>query len=705
METPQANEPTASSSTPSTTQRNYNAPEVDRSKVAQRPIPKSQTEDPRAFQVGQILRRFKPTVTEEELSTGITFKLAPSDPDFPYDIEALDCVLWVPKSYPSALKPKLKITNNDIPRGFQINIERGFDAITASASDATLLGLMNRLDKQLEGILAGEKAETVKLTVMPNRGQPTQRVQPPVPQQTTTAPPATTEAIAPPGHTEQQKAEATRKRQADTRQLEARLGRLQGFAKSADGFLYTLPLDSPKRASWPASLQGVKGFTLALPKSYPLEPATVHFDSDTQEARNVEDAFKARSVSAADPTIMQQINYLTQHLKEMSAQHSIQPAMMPSKSVDTKKSAEQDPNSVTQEAVQPISTQDHDRPHVQHIPRPPEWDFVAADGEDSESDSDYSYDSGDDTEEADGKTDEEQPVPSAPAERGILLSFPQLELHGIELLELVSLNLTIKCERCKDTLDVERLRNNAKGEGSNMREASCKKCANGLAVGFRADLMHINAARAGYLDLDGCTVVDMLPSNFLPTCAECSSQLPAPGVVSVRGESTMAICRECHRKMSFRIPDVKFLLVSQAALRASRAPGRKKVKESLGITAGTELPRRGRCTHYGKSYRWFRFSCCSKVFACDKCHDEQTDHPNEHANRMLCGFCSREQNYRPEDCGICHSVLTGRRGHGFWEGGQGTRDPARMSRKDPRKYKRRPGTKPKTKHLPNDVRR
>ncbi|KAK3051837.1 hypothetical protein LTR09_007137 [Extremus antarcticus] len=142
--------------------------------------------------------------------------------------------------------------------------------------------------------------------------------------------------------------------------------------------------------------------------------------------------------------------------------------------------------------------------------------------------------------------------------------------------------------------------------------------------------------------------------------------------------------------------EVKFLLVSASAIRASRAPGKKKAKENLGITVGTELPRRGRCPHYRKSYRWFRFSCCQKVFPCDRCHDEQEDHPNEHANRMLCGYCSREQNYRPEDCGTCHAPLTGKKGSGFWEGGKGTRDPMRMSRKDPRKYKRRPGTKPKT---------
>ncbi len=38
---------------------------------------------------------------------------------------------------------------------------------------------------------------------------------------------------------------------------------------------------------------------------------------------------------------------------------------------------------------------------------------------------------------------------------------------------------------------------------------------------------------------------------------------------------------------------------------------------------------------------------------------------------MLCGYCSREQNFRPEDCGICHAVLVGKKGGRFWEGGQG----------------------------------
>ncbi|MCJ1288460.1 hypothetical protein MMC26_007818 [Xylographa opegraphella] len=65
----------------------------------------------------------------------------------------------------------------------------------------------------------------------------------------------------------------------------------------------------------------------------------------------------------------------------------------------------------------------------------------------------------------------------------------------------------------------------------------------------------------------------------------------------------------------------------------------------------------------------------------------------QHTNKHISGFCSREQNYRPEDCAVCHAVLVGKRGGGFWEGGKGTRDKTKMSRKDARKYKRVGGSR------------
>lgn len=534
-------------------------------------MPQVQTEDPRAFQIAQIQRRFKPTVIELEEKTELRFGLVPSDPDFPYEIDALQCTLLVPKQYPSSDEPTLRVTNNDIPRGFQINIERGFDQIYTASPNATLLGLFNRLDKQLDQILSGQMAETVKLVI--NRGPP-----PAEPKQTVTAPAPVTkvipERLAPPRprYTEGQRAVALAKRRTAARQLEARFSRVQGFKKSSDGTSYTLPLDSPKRPKWPGSLQSLRTFTLVLPELYPLNTCFIHLDSDGEEARAVEQAFLTHASEIKDATLTQLVNHLTIHIADMAvagkASDNPKPRHVPEPAEAAAKSDSVEPQVAEPNALPP---HDSDRQHIVHIPRPPEWTPKEDEsGEDTGSDSDYSYDSGDETEgNTTGEEARDSSAPTAPAERGILLSFPHLELHGIELLELTSLSLTVKCQRCKDITDVEKLRNNAKGDVAGSRQMNCKKCAQALIVGFRMDLMHESSARGGYLDLDNCTVIDMLPryyicakralnrritltrhSNFVPTCSECSTAYPAPGLVSVRGESAMANCRECHHRMS-----------------------------------------------------------------------------------------------------------------------------------------------------------
>ncbi|RMY80490.1 hypothetical protein D0864_08645 [Hortaea werneckii] len=674
--------------------------------AAVRPVPKAEVEDPRAFQIGQIQRRFKPHAADTVDGTTLSLRMKPSDPDFPYEIDDLECELRVPRSYPSSGRPSIQVTNKDIPRGFQINIERGFDLILSSNPGLTLLAAMNRLDRQLEPILAGRMAETIKIVA--NKGPAGQapvqpQPQPPPPRAATND---STErknfhSKQPVVFTPQQKDEARSKRQLHARQLEARFSRMPGFVKSSDGQSYVLPLESPRKSTWPQTLQSLRCFRLIVPEEHPLESPFIVLESDSDEARNVEAAFTRLPGKIPGATLTQLVNHLVLHISAMAAESSSldQEDSKTVQDIQTPPSNVEKPNTSEPPSNQ-ASHVDVDRPHLHVIPRPPEWENPQhetadeSEGTDSEA-SEAEGDSSHSDHENEDQRLRDQDVSGTPAERGILLSFPNLELHGIELLEVSSLSITIKCERCKDTMDVHRLRNYS-GSASAMRQETCKKCAITMAVGFRSDMIHANSVRAGYLDLDGCTVVDMLPSNFLPTCAECSTQFPAPGIVAVRGDSAMTICRECHKKMTLRISELKFLLVSATAARASRALGRKKPKENLGIHAGSELPRKGRCSHYAKSFRWFRFSCCSKVFPCDRCHDQQSDHPLEHANRMICGYCSREQNYRPEDCAICHALMIGKKGSGFWEGGKGTRDPKRMSRKDPRKYKRRPGTKPKT---------
>lgn len=610
-------------------------------------------------------------------------KIVPSDPDFPFEMDVLDCNLQVPAQYPKDV-PSIRVLNKDMPRGFAINVEKGFDRLAASKS-LTLLDLMKSLDKNLEVFLSERKAETITLVTnadkrhvqnVPVRALELQGV--PKPAST----PTPVKAVpAEPVFTADQRAVAAERRKAEIRQLEARLGRLPLYNKSGDGIAYTLPLEPRKRSDLSGAVQAIKTFKLFVPTLYPLQPCRVQLEVQTSDAtRNIEREFANRAEQERSTNLMGHINYLAQNMHVMAKVVEAKvPEPAPEQPTAQHKFIEHEKEDLNSNNLE---VEDKERSHIVHIPRPPEWTVIdSSDVEDSSDD--YSYDSGDESGPGGVDVDSEEPLGPSPAhvaEKGTALSFPFLELYGIELLEVVVLNITIKCERCKDTMDVNNLKN------LTSRTETCKKCASPLTVGFRRELLHSNNIRAGFLDLDGCTIVDMLPSRFIPTCSECSTSYPLPGIVSVRGETTSTNCRECHQKLSFKLPETKFLRITTSHLPPSGP--RRKPKESLGLVAGTELPKRGRCKHYAKSYRWFRFSCCAKVYACDRCHDESEEHPNEHANRMICGWCSREQNYRPEDCGVCHGVVVGKKGSGFWEGGKGTRDRTRMSRKDKRKHRR-----------------
>ena len=654
--------------------------------VVTRPNSKAQIEDPREFEISQIKRRFSPEVKNDVQGTSLTFQLNPSDPDFPFELDGLKCTLVVPKGFPGTGRPVLKVRNAEMERGYQINVERGFETLVDRFPQKSLLGLMNELDKNLEKFLTSEKAQTVKIVTNAPR---TVGAQMPV-----VTPEVPTVIAQPVRFTPSQKDEASTKREFDIRQLEARMGRQPLFSKRADGTSFNVPLQVAKPSRLPLPLQSLRDITLLVPLMYNLEPCTVVLNgAQSHESGLVEATFERRARQKPELSLMAHINYLAQNIH-----------LMVQETQETRETPQQVPgtadvpevlilSATTATAASgipgPAPTED-ERPHVKVIPRPLEWAMPNEHSEDDESSDTYDSDEEFSDDEEGGIAVPDDPVRSAP-EVGVLLSFPFLELYGIEVLKLASVSITVKCDRCKTVADIKNIQPQ-KAEISVPKIESCHKCTNGMSVSYRSELMHANSVRAGFLDLDGCTIMDLLPSRFIPTCSECSTDYSAPGLVSVRGDTTLSMCRECHRKMSFKIPDVKFLRVSSAgADRPDRPLPRKKAKENLGIVAGQELPRRGRCQHYGKSYRWFRFSCCCKVYACDRCHDTAEEHPNEHANRMLCGFCSREQAYRPEDCGFCHSVLVGKKGGGFWEGGKGTRDKVRMSRKDPRKYKRRGG--------------
>lgn len=701
-----------STASKSTTQRS-NARQVPKERVVTKPVP---NQDPRAFQINQIKRRFSARDEDSEDATLLHFSFHPSDPDFPFDLpKGLICVLHVLYAYPQTTDepPRLAVKNSDMSRGYQINVERGFAKIVQSSPRPDLLAWLKEFDKQLEDYLIEQKADTI--TFVPNTKTPA-RVIPPATQtsQVTAKKPDNLppRQISPPKptYTAAQREQASVRHQGETHQLTARLGRQPLFQKIdfLDSISYTLPISPRKPSELPVPLQSIRTVKLVVPSLYPLEPCTIEILEVSKEAaRKTEQGFarKARG-DGKDMNLLSLVNWLAQSIHLLATEPDPQPEIEVAKMVDLNIQG-----SNVQEI--PQKRQDNEQRHVIVISRPPEWStgFGADDSSDS-------YGSGPDAEDsAEQDTDDDQagvapPEQSASStvvpERGVSLNFPQMELRGIELLELVLLSLSVKCERCKTLTDVTNIKPSSPTDNASnprVRTEPCKKCALPLSISCRPEFMHPTAHRAGYLDLTNCTPFDLLPSGFTATCASCSTATPPPGFICVRSPTPVSsTCRSCHAHLSLTLPSLKFLLAStnpmyNKATAFSTKPSRPE--KPLGITLGTPLPSNGRCKHYARSYRWFRFSCCAKIYPCDKCHDEATSssptgdgHVNEHADRMLCGFCSREQNFRPRECGVCGASLVKRPGTGFWEGGKGTRDRARMSRKDPRKYKRRGGGAP-----------
>ncbi|MCJ1288357.1 hypothetical protein MMC26_007712, partial [Xylographa opegraphella] len=464
--------------------------------------------------------------------TALAFSMAPSDPDFPFEMAGLECVLHVPAGYPGKGQPFLDVKNKEMGRGYQINVEKGFGALVAKSPQTTLLGLMNGLDKSLESLLTAPKADTMKLVSNARAStNPSQRIQ--VEHARDQVPAIVPKPLPMPEQTftPEQRRDAAARREVETRQLEARLGRLPLYYKSSDGIAYTLPIEPRRRGNLPVSLQVVNSIRLFVPLMYPLQPCRIEVLGVAREAAlHTEKAFEQRARESSESTLMAHVNYLSQNMHVLAtAPMKEDPPEAPiTANIASLRLEDASASNVTDSGSSAPSNTLDDRSHVHVIPRPPEWGVPGHDDQEEDSDSSDAYDSEDDSADEDlgVELDKIPEATSTAPERGILLSFPYLELHGIELLELTSLSLTIKCERCKDQMDIQNLRSTASGDSGSAKRESCKKCASHLNIGpyygkpgssrrpevpllttavpgYRKELMHANSVRAGYVDLDG----------------------------------------------------------------------------------------------------------------------------------------------------------------------------------------------------------
>ncbi|KAG7835536.1 hypothetical protein KL942_005230 [Ogataea angusta] len=156
---------------------------------------------PQLLEINKLIKKFKPltvngipvdslskpldeflTLATADKSNDLylSFLLKPSDPDFPYDLDFLNLSLCIPDTYPYKGKnPSLVVLNDDIPRGYSVNVEIGFREIATLAmerrrkrpveselqmvSGNDLLSMVLTLDKYLERFLSMEKKDTIKI--------------------------------------------------------------------------------------------------------------------------------------------------------------------------------------------------------------------------------------------------------------------------------------------------------------------------------------------------------------------------------------------------------------------------------------------------------------------------------------------------------------------------------------------------------------
>lgn len=271
------------------------------------------------------------------------------------------------------------------------------------------------------------------------------------------------------------------------------------------------------------------------------------------------------------------------------------------------------------------------------------------------------------------------------ARKGTEIRFKDLQIREqCGTLEATTIKVQVACARCRNLADVKVPR-------KKVVSMACIKCSIEMSVHYRPAIAHNFSSVIGYLDLEECTPFDLIlvDTEFKANCLNCQKDAFMNGVQT--GQMKTGWCKHCHKKLQFALDSVRFTQLTADGIPLGASihkieKDRKRVPKDPLIREGYPLPDNGTCKHYKKSYRWFRFPCCGKAYPCDTCHDEKEDHMMTLANRMICGYCCKEQQFAAEkSCIACDKSLTRKCGS-HWEGGKGCRDKSKMSKNDSQKY-------------------
>ncbi|OAF61965.1 hypothetical protein VC83_01541 [Pseudogymnoascus destructans] len=107
--------------------------------------------------------------------------------------------------------------------------------------------------------------------------------------------------------------EAQAKRNSETRQLKARLGRLPLYKKSGDGIAYTLLVEPRKPGELPVPLRSIKTIVLFVPLLYPLQNCRITLEGVKPEDAKATEA-EERAKKEKDTTLMGHVNFMAQNM-------------------------------------------------------------------------------------------------------------------------------------------------------------------------------------------------------------------------------------------------------------------------------------------------------------------------------------------------------------------------------------------------------
>ncbi|KAJ1832170.1 hypothetical protein LPJ63_003750 [Coemansia sp. RSA 2711] len=669
-----------------------------------------QSDSLRKRQIDELLKVPQWTVkrlSSERGESAFAVEMKPSDPDFPFDVSRLYLALVVPSQYPTKRTSDpiaaIQVANQNIPVGVKRNIELAFAKHVRQTSNAaieqedpenvpTLEEYLVWLDQNLELLMQQKPAPTIKFT-----------------------------SFVGPKLSAESKSSAEPSQAADA---------------SNEGTVIRLDIVPTDPEIHDHDIFKMTG-TLTIAQSYPepdghTSPVSLSLDADSIIGRKDKPSawqpvggrlryldyicrqFAEHVAELPSSSLLQHLNWLDRRLVGMIASPPpVQPALQPVAATTNPEGRPQ-----TELFAEPEA-----KPWIRQI-TPAEAGMYAdmaalnvdlpSNGTGS-SDSDFDSTSSDGDDDAAEQSDADSGTgPFAkPARRGIEIRLGMVKLAGVSLAHCHSLNLNVRCTRCKSLAEVKGIAPTVKADRDHQMWKACDTCSTILGVRFRPDWMFGDTTTLGYLDCSGCTPVDLLPSKLTLACDACAmndNETNTPDTVGTVGIAANAqfSCRRCFARMSVLLQEPQFVQLQAGVKlggRSGAAQISKEVERSrrnkvsrreelarLGVVPGQPLPSNGACKHFRRSNRWMRFPCCGKTYPCVTCHDDQEDHDHEYAQSMLCGFCAKEQRIsRAEQTGTCvscgaHVIKKVDGNNAFWQGGKGVRDRTRMSRKDTKKF-------------------